>query len=226
MPLATTEPLPQVKPALGTGGPGIGDAGRGGDGRGPEDSGGHGHGRRVPRRAYYTGILVGLAPIMMLFAALASSYIVRQGLSNDWIKLQLPGMIWVNTVLLVSSSIALELARRKLKRQSLPGFTNWWKIGTLLGLGFVVGQVAIWWQLREQGVYFSDNPSHSFFYLLTVAHAVHVLGGVAALLYVWTGSAKMKVTGGSCLRVDLSSVYWHFMDFIWLFLLGLFLLGR
>lgn len=138
MPLATTEPRPQLKPALGAGGPGSGAPGRGGDGRGPEDAGGHG--RRVPRRAYYTGILVGLAPILMLFAALASSYIVRQGITHekDWIDLPLPGLIWVNTLLLVSSSVALELARRSLKRQALPGFTAWWKIGTLLDRKSVV----------------------------------------------------------------------------------------
>lgn len=223
MPLLT-EPGKRVAPAVSGGGPGLGDAGfgdRGGGGGG--DSGGA---RRLPKRAYYTGILVALAPIMMLFAALASSYIVRQGLSHDWEVLPLPPMIWVNTLFLIASSAALELGRRKLKAGEGAGFKSWWITGTVLGTVFVAGQCLVWWQLKNQGVYFSDNPSHSFFYLLTVTHALHLLGGVVALLWVMARSGALATEGGKSLRVDLAAIYWHFMDGIWFFLIGLFLLGR
>lgn len=225
MPLTTTEPRERLKSAPSSGGPGFGDGGKGGDDgdRGGPDGDAE---RRVPRRAYYTGILVALAPVLMLFAALASSYIVRKGLSGDWETLEIPGLLWVNSALLLFSSAALELARRNLKQGRQRAFEKCWTIGTALGLAFMVGQAVVWYQLRAQGVYFSTNPSHSFFYLLTVAHAVHVLGGVAALGWVLGSARNLPVHAGHSLRVDLSAIYWHFMDGIWIFLIALFLLGR
>ncbi|MCW8131315.1 MAG: cytochrome c oxidase subunit 3 [Planctomycetota bacterium] len=222
MPLLT-EPGKRVAPAVSGGGPGIGNAGYGGGGG---DGDGAGGARRLPRRMYFTGLLVALAPIMMLFAALASSYIVRQGLSKDWEMLQLPPMLWVNTLFLLASSAALELGRRRLKDGQAKSFNSWWAAGTVLGLVFVAGQGLVWWQLKQQGVYFTDNPSHSFFYLLTITHAVHLLGGVAALLWVMTGVGRLATPEGKSLRADLAAFYWHFMDGIWIFLVLLFLFGR
>lgn len=164
--------------------------------------------------------------MVMLFAAFGSSYIVRQGLSNDWREMSMPPVLWVNTLLLILSSLALEGARRALKNGNTAAFKRYWSTGTVLGLGFVAGQGVVWWQLASQGIYVHTNPSSSFFYLLTVTHVLHLLGGVVALTWVLSKTPRLRVEAGRCVSVDVSATYWHFMDGVWLFVFGLFLIGR
>jgi cytochrome c oxidase subunit III len=105
------------------------------------------------------------------------------------------------------------------------GFRRWWAITTALGALFLVGQFAAWRQLAAQGVFLVTNPSSSFFYLLTALHGLHLLGGIVALLYVtyrpWQRSRITQSTAA-----DLVSIYWHFMDGLWIFLFALLYLGR
>ncbi len=193
------------------------------------DGGGRGDGddaarRPFPSRAYYTGIFLAAAGIFMFFMALASSYIVRKG-EGDWKPVQLPAVLWLNTAVLVASSVTLERARKFLKVWDARNFGLWWGITTLLGIAFLVGQVMAWRQLAAAGVYVSTNPASSFFYLLTGAHGVHLLGGVLALIYVAVRGWKYaRVTRATA--ADVTGIYWHFMDGLWVFLLLLLHLGR
>src|SRR3979411_2347161 len=113
------------------------DAGRGGGtgtpAGGDDDSGSPCASRPVPRRAYFTALQLGLAAIVMFFMALASSYIVRKGLGNDWQRTPMPSVVWFNTAVLLASSVTMIIARRKLDRGNWETFRSWWWVTTGLG---------------------------------------------------------------------------------------------
>jgi cytochrome c oxidase subunit 3 len=205
------------------------DAGHGGGTGTPaggDDDSGHSGGRKpVPRRAYFTALQLGLAAIVMFFMALASSYIVRKGLGNDWQRTPMPMVVWFNTAILLASSVTIILARRKLDGGDREAFRSWWWVTTGLGLLFLSGQIIAWRQLAAAGMMLATNPSSSFFYLLTAAHGAHLAGGILALLYVtfrkWRRSRISQATAA-----EMASIYWHFMDGLWVFLLVLLTLGR
>ncbi len=203
-------------------GSGGGPAGRDGDDGSGGDDGAH---RAVPLRAYHTAIWLALAAIIMFFMALVSAFIVRKGLGGDWRQLALPRILWLNTAVLVASSLTLERARRAFSRDEAAQFRFWWSATTALGLAFLAGQYAAWRQLAAAGVYLATNPSHSFFYLFTAAHAAHLLGGIAALLYVLLrGWPHLRRRSG--IAAEVTGVYWHFMDGLWVFLLLVLQMGR
>lgn len=209
----------QLERGYGGGIPPSGDSGGGDDGRGG------GSGRSIPRRAYMTGITLAIAGIMMFFMALTSSYIVRRGTGTDWQAFGMPRVLWANTVILLLSSLTLELARRQLARGVMSAFRNLWALTTGLGLLFVGGQLVAWHQLRAAGVYLSTNPSSSFFYVFTAAHGLHLLGGIFALLFVAFRSWKRSRTTQP-IAAEVAGIYWHFLDGLWVFLLLLLSLGR
>ncbi len=205
------------------------DAGHGGGitppAGGDDDSGSPGSRRPVPRRAYFTALQLGLAAIVMFFMALASSYIVRKGLGNDWQRTPMPPVVWINTTILLISSVTIAVARKKLEGGEHEAFRSWWWVTTGLGMLFLAGQIVAWRQLAAAGMLLATNPSSSFFYLLTAAHGAHLAGGIFALFYVtfrqWRRSRISQATAA-----ELTSIYWHFMDGLWVFLLVLLTLGR
>jgi cytochrome c oxidase subunit 3 len=167
--------------------------------------------------------MVVLAAVTMFFAALTSAFVVRRGLSEDWIHTQLPGLIWFSTAVLLASSIAIEFARRELKAGGRAGFNRLWIAGSALGVLFLIGQYMTWLQLSAKGIYLATNPSSSFFYVLTAAHAVHLIGGVCALLYVSVQALRLRLGPSKRTAVDVTAIYWHFLDGLWIYLLVLFL---
>lgn len=186
------------------------------------------------------GMAVALAPILMVFVAFTSAYIFRQGLGEDWRAMQLPSILWINTVILVASSLTLELARRGLARRaalaqvpSVPGVAPvetssapWLPITLVLGLGFLAGQWMAWGQLARQGVFISSNPSSSFFYLMTGAHALHLVGGVLALFYASATAVLAQAWERRRMVVDVTSWYWHFMAALWIYIFALLQLAK
>ena len=167
--------------------------------------------------------MVLLAAIVMFFAALSSAFIVRRGLSDDWLHTPLPNVIWFSTAVLLASSAALEFARRELKAGKRERFNQLWILGSALGVIFLLGQYVTWRALNAQGVYLATNPSSSFFYVLTAAHAVHLIGGVLALLYVSAQALRLQLGPGKRTAVDVTAIYWHFLDGLWIYLFALFL---
>jgi cytochrome c oxidase subunit 3 len=184
--------------------------------------GGDGGGRGASRRASITGLLVLLAASVMLFAAFTSAFFVRRGLSNDWVDTPLPRILWINTGVLVASSIALELARSALRAGRRLAFNRSWTGATILGALFLGGQYLAWRQLNDAGIYLATNPSSSFFFVLTCAHAVHLLGGISALGYIDVQALLLRLGPGKRTAVDVSAYFWHFLDAIWIFLMALF----
>ncbi len=218
--------------------PVYGDGGEGGRGDRSSD-----YGSRL-RRARL-GLAVAIAPIVMLFVAFTSAYIVRQGLPTldekthtyvrDWIPVHLPTtLLLVNTGLLLLSSIAAELARRQITRQaalavrSIPGASfgrgrglPWLGITVVLGGGFLAGQWIAWRLLADRGFYLATSASSSFVYLLTATHAVHLMGGMLVLLYAATASLLHKPVEARRIVVDVTAWYWHFMFLLWVYIFAL-----
>jgi cytochrome c oxidase subunit 3 len=171
---------------------------------------------------YRLGMWVGIASILMLFTALSSAYIVRAASSSDWQPLAMPRILLLSSALILVSSGTLETARRKLKHAAGNAYKSWLIFTLVLGVGFFVSQLLAWRQLVRQGVYVASNPHSSFFYLLTAAHGVHLLGGLAALAYLSLRSRapqddQLAVTKAQA-KTDAVTLYWHFMDFLWLYL--------
>jgi len=215
----------------------------GGDGGRP-DPGSPDYGARL-RRARL-GLAVALTPITMLFVAFTSAYIVRQGLPtfdphtntvvHDWIPVPLPTLLFlVNTCVLLLSSATIECARRQLARQvalepvqSIPGVSlgternfPWLALTLVLGLCFLVGQWLAWSDLAARGFYVATGPSSSFVYLLTGAHAVHLFGGILALLAAGAAAVLNRPLAARQIVVDVTAWYWHFMALLWIYILAL-----
>jgi cytochrome c oxidase subunit 3 len=188
------------------------------------------------------GLLVALTPVLMLFVSFTSAYVVRQGLPTldphtntlirDWIPVALPRLLLLNTFVLLVSSVSLELARRQLRSQvalgtssSFPGDSlgskiriPWLAVTLILGLAFLFGQWTAWQQLAANGFYVATTPSSSFIYLLTGAHAAHLLGGVVALFVAGLASLLHRSLKTRSIVVDVTAWYWHFMAALWIYI--------
>ncbi len=188
--------------------------------------GGEGFGRAQARdpETYVTGIWVALASILMFFLALTSSFIVRKGTGQDWQPFELPRVLWGTTALLLASSVTIERARRALAAGARAVYSRWWTVTTMLGIFFLAGQLVAWSRLWAAGVFLATNPSSSFFYLLTGTHGLHLLGGLVALAYV--GARSRRPWPAERAAVTATSIYWHFLGALWVFLFLLLLLGR
>jgi len=169
-----------------------------------------------------TGIWVVLAAISMSFAAFTSALVVRQGAAMDWHHLTLPRILYFNTLVLLASSVTLEMSRRRIAvfmggaRNADLKPARWLYFTMLLGVVFVVGQYMAWMQLQSEGLYLATNPNSSFFYLLTAVHAIHVLGGLIGLTYVIRKLRRVSLRRST---LDTFSYYWHFMGILWVYLL-------
>lgn len=168
---------------------------------------------------YSLGVWVGLAGILMMFTGLTSAYIVRSGLAQDWRQLAMPRILLFSTAVLLVSSGTLELARRQIsdsvRRQ------RWLLLTAGLGFVFLAAQVVAWRELAAQGVYLATDPHRAFYYVLTATHGLHLLGGLLALVYLLI--RRQRQSKG---KLEAVSVYWHFMDVLWIFLFLLLFLWR
>jgi cytochrome c oxidase subunit III len=179
-------------------------------------------GRGSFRRASFAGLLVLMVATAMVFAAFIAAFIARRGTSPDWAGTPKPGILLVNTAILLLSSFVLDFSRRALKNRNRGRFNLWWSVATGLGILFLLGQGLAWRQLAARGFWVSSSPSSSFFYLLTATHALHLLGGVVALAWVDIQALRLQLGPAKRTAIDITAVYWHFLDGLWLVLLALF----
>jgi len=222
--------------------PPVPPAGGGDDGRGGGDIPNYGARLRRAR----LGLACGIATVCMVFISLTSAYIVRQGLptfdgaSNtylrDWGRVDLPWLLLaINTAVLLVSTVTMELARRRAALQaalapvkSIPGVSvgdeksfPWLGITVLLGLGFLSGQWLAWRELHARGFFVDTNPNSSFVFLLTTTHALHLAGGMIALLWAASASLLRKPIEARRIVVDITAWYWHFMLVLWVYVFAL-----
>jgi cytochrome c oxidase subunit III len=196
------------------------------------------------------GLGVGIAGIVMIFISFTSAYVVRQGLPtldartgtlvHDWIPVPLPRLLLINTLVLLLSSITMQLARRQAAREvTAPGVSavattpvkagskiSWLAVTAVLGLYFLGGQWMAWRLLAASGFYVATSPSSSFVYLLTGMHGLHLLGGICALLFASAASLLRRSANSRLIIVDVTGWYWHFMAVLWVYLLCLMEFAR
>jgi cytochrome c oxidase subunit III len=166
------------------------------------------------------GLGVFLAVVGCLFALFASAYFMRMELS-DWQALPLPRVLWLNTGILVLSSVALHVAVVASRKDQIETTRLALVTGGLTSLAFLAGQLIAWRELTASGYLLSTNPANSFFYLLTGMHGLHIVGGLIALARTtakaWSGVKRERLR----LSIELCAMYWHFLLFVWL---GVFVL--
>ncbi|HEX9447239.1 MAG TPA: cytochrome c oxidase subunit 3 [Dongiaceae bacterium] len=166
------------------------------------------------------GLGVFLAVAGCLFALLISAYFMRAH-STDWQSMPVPDLLWVNTAVLIMSSVALQWAHVAAGRRQLDNVKTALLLGGAFALIFLLGQLLIWLQLTAAGYFLASNPANAFFYLIIAAHGLHLSGGLVALgrttSKVWHAHKVDQVR----LSVDLCATYWHFLLLIWFVLLAL-----
>jgi cytochrome c oxidase subunit III len=167
---------------------------------------------------------VAIFAITMSFAAFTSALFVREGSAVDWTHLVLPPILYANTVVLLSASLTLWMASRTVNAHALLDShavktVMSWLIATLaLGLLFIAGQYEAWRQLAAQGLFLATNANSSFFYVFTGMHILHLLGGIAALVYL-IGQLVGSHTTFRRPAFHNTAIYWHFMGVLWVYLL-------
>ena len=222
----------------------------------PRCGGDEGRGESLPNygarlRRARLGMVCAIITVSMVFISLTSAYIVRRGLPTfdgvrqgyfrDWGEVPLPWLLLaINTTILVVSSVTMEGARRDITKRaalapvrSIPGVSlgeerdfPWLAVTIVLGLGFLIGQWLAWGELKARGFLVNTNPDSSFIYLLTAAHAVHLTGGIIALLWAGVTSLLQKPVEGRRIVVDVAAWYWHFMAVLWIYVFALLAFAR
>jgi cytochrome c oxidase subunit III len=175
----------------------------------------------TPLSAYRTAAFFIIFSISSVFVTLTHILESRWVHSKDWVPVSLPNILYINTAVLVASSVTIEFARFSLEGRRFQRSARWLLVTLLLGLAFVVGQLVAWRELVSRGVYWASNPGSFFFYFLTAAHGLHLLGGILALSYIVLFASRLVSKGRQETAVGVVAIYWHFMDALWFYLLGL-----
>jgi cytochrome c oxidase subunit 3 len=200
----------------------------------PPGGGGDERERDETLQHYRVGMWIAVSSILMLFMALTSAYVFRAAVAG-WEKLQTPRWLWASTAVILASSVAFELARKRVHRDDRTGYRRWLVVVVALGFTFLVSQLLAWRELVTQGVYLATNPHSSFFYMLTALHGLHLLGGICGLCFLLARSRRATLYTGEDARVvklrrsaaaDAVGIYWHFMDGLWVYLFFLLFLWR
>ncbi len=163
---------------------------------------------------------IGIVSIVMLFAGLTSAYIVRAD-NGNWLKFELPSIFFVSTAIIITSSITLYLAVLSAKKNNYSGVKLWILVTLILGIIFCFMQYAGWGVLFEKGIVFAgkySNASGSFFYVLTGVHMAHLFAGLISLFWVLINSLRKRYDSENLLGLELCSIYWHFLDLLWVYL--------
>jgi cytochrome c oxidase subunit 3 len=174
------------------------------------------------------GLWVFLAVITSLFGLFISAYYMRMGHGHgpagDWDALSEPLILWFNTLLLILGSVAMQWGRSSVARGDLKRTREGMLLGGLLTLAFLAGQFYAWRDIRASEFFTMRSPAVAFFYLLTAVHGLHLLGG----LYVWGRTlARLRRREVEAvdvrMSIELCTVYWHYLLFVWLVLFALLL---
>ena len=168
-----------------------------------------------------------MASITMMFGAFTSAYIVRRAAGN-WLEFSLPDIFFISTLVLLVSSLTLHSSYKSYLAHHWTRYRAYLMLSVVLGLVFVVLQYQGWMQLFSVGIDLKGNPSGSFLYMITGVHALHVIGGIAALIITLINafSLKLVVTERRKTNFELTLQYWHFVGILWVYLLVFLFLSR
>ncbi len=167
---------------------------------------------------------VAMGSICMMFAGLTSAYIVKSR-QDDFASVGLPPIFWYSTFVILISSLTIHLAQKSFKSREMKRYRTLMTITVLLGLGFATLQVLGFMNLESHGIYLTgprSNPAASFILIIVGLHALHVLGGVIALLVMFIKAFFSRTKNYSSVPVEVVTTYWHFVSILWLYLLIFF----
>ncbi|MGI4729839.1 MAG: cytochrome c oxidase subunit 3 [Janthinobacterium lividum] len=164
----------------------------------------------------------------MLFAAFTSGFIVyTQGSANKGIKIVLPNAFIFSTIVIVLSSVTMYLALRAAKQLKFNKQRQLLWLTLILGIGFFCLQFYAWSILVKMGVYLiNPNASQSFIYIFTGVHLVHILAGLILVTNSLVGSYRNTPPVKNLFRLEMTSIFWHFVDILWIYLYVFLLLNQ
>jgi len=167
---------------------------------------------------------VAIASILMMFAGLTSAFIVKSNLVG-WRQIEMPRIFWGSTIAIVASSVAIQMALRSFRQREMNNYRLLLAITFLLGIAFVglqwLGFSELW---EQQKVTFRGaSGAGQFLYVIFGLHALHVVGGIIALIVLFTRAFFGNVKSYSPVPVEVAATYWHFVDILWLYLLIFFI---
>lgn len=189
--------------------------------------GGYGGEGASPFPTQRIGLIGFMGVASVLFTLFSIAYRMRMGMSNDWIALAEPKVLWLNTALLILASITLQWTWIASRKGQLEHAKRTMVIAGILTGGFLVGQYLAWAEMVASGFFARTNPSYAFFYLLTALHGLHIIGGLVA----WVGATQRLFapletkpqTARAQLGIELCTIYWHFLLAVWVLIFGLML---
>ncbi len=161
---------------------------------------------------------VAIGSIVMMFAGLTSAYIVKKNQAN-WIEFELPVLFWYSTAVIIASSVTMFLALKFFKQRNPLQYRIFLGVTLALGLIFILLQTLGFLQLWNSGLTLQSTVSASFLYVIVGLHALHIAGGVIALLVMLLKSFSSRKRNYSSVPVEVMSTYWHFVDILWIYLL-------
>ena len=172
-------------------------------------------------RSYKLLLLFGMVSMFMMFAGLTSAFVVSRS-RVDWMKdFQLPTAFYISTIIIIGCSITFHLAKKAIKKDQQKA-TTYLLLGTLaLGISFVISQFIGFRQVVDSGYFFTGNASSittTFLYMVTIVHLAHLFGGLISLLIIIYNHFKQKYNSSQTLGIELGAMYWHFLDFLWVYL--------
>ena len=163
---------------------------------------------------------VAIGSILMMFAGLTSAYIVKRSQAS-WLMIEIPMMFWYSTVTILASSLTVQLALKALKKREMINYRRLLVGTAVLGVLFVVLQVAGFSQFAAQDIRLvgaGSNASYSFLLVISCLHAIHVLGGVVALVVIAIRALNSSTRSYSTVPLEIAATYWHFVDALWIYL--------
>ncbi|WP_407084068.1 cytochrome c oxidase subunit 3 [Tellurirhabdus bombi] len=163
-----------------------------------------------------------IVSILMLFASMTSAYLVRRAEGN-WLEFTIPAIFSYSTGVLIISSASMQWAYNAAKKDNFGVLKTAISITFVCGLLFLVMQYLGWRDLVAQNVYFVGNPSGSFMYVFTGLHAFHLISGLFVLLFALRAAFNLKIHAKNLTQIEIANTYWHFLDILWIYLLGFLL---
>lgn len=172
-------------------------------------------------RSYKLILLFAMVSMTMMFAGLTSAFVVSKS-RVDWLKdFQLPTAFYYSTIVIIGCSVTFHLAKKAIQKDNKSATTTFLLSTLALGILFVVLQFVGFGQIVENGYYFTGSESSittTFLYIVTVVHLIHLAGGLISLLIIIYNHFKQKYNSTQTLGIELGAMYWHFLDFLWLYL--------
>jgi cytochrome c oxidase subunit 3 len=167
-----------------------------------------------------------IVTVCMLFAAWTSAYIVKRA-EAGWAEIEMPNQFYVNSVIILISSFTMFWAQWAAKRDNIEMVKLSLSITTILGFSFLIGQWMAWKKLIEMNAHFTGgNVSHSFLYVLTGIHGLHIVGGIVFLIIVLISTFRYKVHSKNMTQMEMCATFWHFLDVLWLYLFVFLLVNK